>query len=324
MFSLLFKPFEFLLFLRNELYLSGFFRRCKPEGVKVISVGNLSVGGTGKTPTVLELAKILTSRGLKVAVLLRGYKRKSRGTLLVSDGKRTLLDVFEAGDEAYLYARLLKGVPVVVSEDRCRGAELLMREFSPDVLLLDDAFQHLRIERDFDIVLLTPKDLEDRVLPFGRLREPLSVLRLKGDYCLFSKTDKEPMLEELCRSLGKPFGYLNVKGYKLLNPRSGDVISPSELKGLKVGVVSALGDNTSFVNAVREVLKLSGIEPTEVKTYRDHHDYGDFTPSGVDVWITTYKDYFKLEKLFGGERFLVLERLIELPRSLIERLFQLL
>ena len=323
MLSLLSKPFEFLLFLRNELYLKGFFRRCKPEGIKVVSVGNLSVGGTGKTPTVLELAKILTSRGYKVTVLLRGYRRRTKGTLLVSDGKKTFLEVFDAGDEAYLYAKLLNGVPVAVSENRCKGAELLKR-FSPDVLLLDDALQHVRMGRDFDIVILTPRDLEDRVLPFGRLREPLSVLKLKGDYCLFSKTEKEPRLEELCLSFGKPFGYLKVKGYKLLNPRSGKSVSPSELKGLKVGAVSALGDNRLFISAVEKLLKPHGVELKEIRTYNDHFDYRNFHPAGVDVWITTYKDYFKLEKRFGGEAFLVLERLIELPQNLIERLFELL
>jgi tetraacyldisaccharide 4'-kinase len=184
------------------------------------------------------------------------------------------------------------------------------------VILLDDAFQHLRIERDLDIVLLTPRDLKDRVIPFGRLREPLEVLKERGDYCLFSKTEKPHRgLENFCSSLGKEFGYLTLKGFKLFDHRLGEVAF-SNLKGRRVGVVSALGDNQTFLKQVRELSQIYGFKITKVVQFRDHYDYGNFTPDENLLWITTFKDFFKLGE---RENLLVLEREFSLPQGLIQK-----
>jgi len=312
-------PYLWGVKLRNYLYRKGIFKTCRPKA-RVISVGNLSVGGTGKTPTVLHLAKHLKGKGLKVSILLRGYRRETKGTLLVSDGEKPLVGIRQCGDEAYLYAKLLKGIPVVVAENRCEGAKLLEKLFSPEVILLDDGFQHLRIERDFDIVLITPRDLKDKVLPFGRLREPLSVLKERGDYCLFSKTEKPHRgLENFCSSLGKKFGYLTLKGFKLFDHRLRGV-DFSSLKGEKVGVVSALGDNETFLKQVEELSQIYGFEITKVVQFRDHYHYKDFKPDQNLVWITTFKDFFKI----GGENLFILEREFSLPSNLlgeVEKLF---
>jgi len=321
----MFNPLEFLLerlvLLRNRLYLGGHLSRCGFESTAVVSVGNLSVGGTGKTPAVLELARYLTSKGFRVSILLRGYGRETRGTLLVSDGREVRLSVREAGDEAFLYAKLLRGVAVVVSEDRCRGAELLVREFNPDFILLDDALQHLKIRRDLDVVLLTPRDLKDRLFPFGRLREPPSVLRLKGDYCLFSKTEGANLqLENFCSSLGKEFGYLSVKGYRLLDPRLREVDFET-IKGREVGVVAAVGDNDSFFKAVKELGKRYGFKPVRFLGFRDHYHYRDTRLDDGLLWITTLKDFFKLRE--KNENLAALDRLIELPESLLRRVEKL-
>ena len=318
-------PFEFLLkrliLLRNKLYLNGTLKRCRFRETVLVSVGNISVGGTGKTPTVMELAKYLLRKGFKVSVLLRGYRRKTKGTRLVSDGREVYLDVFDAGDEAYLYANLLKGVPVVVSENRCRGAELLVEEFKPDFILLDDALQHLRIWRNFDIVLLTPKDLKDKLLPFGRLREPPEVLWFKGDYCLLSKTNgRSEELERFCNTLGKDFGYLTVKGYKLFNS-SLEEVDFENLRGKKVGVVAALGDNESFFNTVRVLGERYGFEPIEFLGFRDHHHHRDTYLDGNLLWITTFKDYFKLRE--RNKNLLVLDRIVGLPEGLLKRMERL-
>ena len=316
----LLNPYLWTVKIREELYLKGFLKRCRPREV-VISIGNLSVGGTGKTPTTLELVKFLSSKGVKTAILLRGYRRKTKGALLVSKGEKPLLSVKEAGDEAYLYASLLKGVAVAVAEKRCEGARLLENTFKPEIILLDDGFQHLAIERDYDIVLLTPKDLRDRVLPFGRLREPLSSLR-RANFCLFSKTPQPNReLENLCRKMEKPFGYLKVVGYRLLTPEGVEI--PFEtLKGEKVGIVSAVGDNKGFQNTLRGFAEKFGFHIRETLAFPDHYGYENVNLDPSLVWITTYKDLYKLMGKTEA-KLLVLDRRIELPRNLLEEVEEL-
>jgi tetraacyldisaccharide 4'-kinase len=144
--------------------------------VPVISVGNLSVGGSGKTPAVASLAKLLLAAGARPAVLSRGYARRdvTDGVLVVSDGRLVYEPVERSGDEPQLLARTLPGVPVLVSSDRYLAGMLACRRFGVTVLLLDDGFQHLELERDVDLLLVRPEDVLDTPLPAGRLREPLS------------------------------------------------------------------------------------------------------------------------------------------------------
>jgi tetraacyldisaccharide 4'-kinase len=156
--------------LRNELYDRGVLRSRRLQQ-PVISVGNLSVGGSGKTPFVIALGELLKARGIPFDVLSRGYGRKTRGVLVVElDGKAT-----DFGDEPLLTARRL-GVPVIVGESRYEAGRVAERKFQSQLHVLDDGFQHRSLARDFDIVLLTERDLFDRLLPSGRLREPLSSL----------------------------------------------------------------------------------------------------------------------------------------------------
>jgi tetraacyldisaccharide 4'-kinase len=137
----------------------------------VVSVGNLSTGGSGKTPFVIALGELLKARGIRFDVLSRGYGRKTRGVLTVEpDGKAA-----DFGDEPLLIARRL-GVPVVVGESRYAAGRVAERKFQPQLHILDDGFQHRSLARDFDIVLMTDRDFGDRMLPSGRLREPLSAL----------------------------------------------------------------------------------------------------------------------------------------------------
>ena len=138
----------------------------------MVSVGNLSVGGSGKTPFVIALGELLQARGIPFDVLSRGYGRKTRGVLVVEpDGSAA-----DFGDEPLLIARRL-GVPVIVGESRYEAGRVAERKFQPQLHILDDGFQHRSLARDFDIVLMTERDFDDRLLPSGRLREPLSSLR---------------------------------------------------------------------------------------------------------------------------------------------------
>ena len=137
----------------------------------MVSVGNLSVGGSGKTPFVIALGELLKARGVRFDVLSRGYGRKTRGVLVVdADGNAA-----DFGDEPLLIARRL-GVPVVVGESRYAAGRVAERKFQSQLHILDDGFQHRSLTRDFDIVLITERDFDDRMLPSGRLREPLSSL----------------------------------------------------------------------------------------------------------------------------------------------------
>lgn len=157
--------------LRNTLFDRGTLRSRRLNR-PVISVGNLSVGGSGKTPFVIELGTLLQQRGLSIDVLSRGYGRRTRGVRVVEPGGGAA----DYGDEPLLIARRL-GVPAIVGESRYEAGRLAEATFPSQVHLLDDGFQHRSLARDFDIVLLSPGDLEDRLLPSGRLREPLSSLR---------------------------------------------------------------------------------------------------------------------------------------------------
>ena len=150
----------------------------KPQRGKVISVGNITVGGSGKTPMTLFLANKLKANGFSVSILSRGYGRSnSKNSLLISDGKELLADLHLAGDEPYLMANSISDVPVAVASKRIDGAQLLIDRFDPDVIILDDGFQHLSLQRDIDIVLIDDRVTKQaRLLPHGPLREPLSAL----------------------------------------------------------------------------------------------------------------------------------------------------
>jgi tetraacyldisaccharide 4'-kinase len=144
----------------------------------VISVGNVAVGGRGKTPVVARIATLLVEAGERPAVLSRGYGRRDRvpGVVVVSDGTHILADLDRAGDEPLMLARALDGVGVFVSPDRFWAGSLAERRFGASVHVLDDGFQHVGLERDVDLVLVDPADEADRPLPSGRLREPLTTL----------------------------------------------------------------------------------------------------------------------------------------------------
>jgi tetraacyldisaccharide 4'-kinase len=170
---------------RNALYDNRLLRSRCLHG-PVISVGNLSTGGSGKTPFVILLGELLKSRGIRFDVLSRGYGRKTRGVLLVDPGGLP----GDFGDEPLLIARRLQA-PVVVGEDRYEAGRFAESRFGAQIHLLDDGFQHRGLARDFDIVLVTPEDARDRLLPGGRLRESLQSLQRADVVVLASGADAE-------------------------------------------------------------------------------------------------------------------------------------
>jgi tetraacyldisaccharide 4'-kinase len=230
---------------RNALYDRGVLRAQRLQG-PVVSVGNLAAGGSGKTPFVLLLGELLKARGIKLDVLSRGYGRKSKGVLRVDPGG--LPEHF--GDEPLLIARRLQ-VPVVVGEDRFEAGRFAEKEFGPQLHLLDDGFQHRGLARDFDIVLVTPQDAADRLLPGGRLREPLGSLRRADAVVLAS---------------GASADSFPLEGRLVWRVRRG--IVPQSVPPRPV-VFCGIARPQNFVLQLRA----ANIDPVAEAFYRDHHSY---------------------------------------------------
>jgi tetraacyldisaccharide 4'-kinase len=230
---------------RNALYDGGVFRARRLQGA-VVSVGNLSAGGSGKTPFVLLLGELLKARGIKFDVLSRGYGRESRGVRFVDPAGLPR----EFGDEPLLIARKLQ-VPVIVGEDRHQAGQFAESRFGPQVHLLDDGFQHRALARDFDIVLVTPQDAGDQLLPAGRLREPLSSLRRADAVVLASGASAQSF---------------PVEGKMVWRVRRG--IVPKDVPPRPVAFCG-IARPQNFVLQLRA----ANIEPAAEAFYRDHHAY---------------------------------------------------
>lgn len=262
---------------RRTLYRSGVFR-AKRLPRPVISVGNLSVGGSGKTPHVLFLAKWLTGLGLRVAVLSRGYRRRSRGVVWVSDGEGAQVSAEEAGDEPALLAASLPGAAVIVGESRYEAGMECLRKRDVDVFVLDDGFSHLPLERDVDILLVdgTTGLGNGRTLPFGPLREPPGHSRF-ADALVVTRCDvpdrKERVLSGLPFPAGRPAAASRMVPEALVG-RDG-AVSPIPEEGEDVAAFSGIARNERF----EETLKGAGFRVRVFRGFGDHHWY---TPADLE------------------------------------------
>jgi tetraacyldisaccharide 4'-kinase len=261
---------------RNALYERGAWKPRRLQG-PVISVGNLSVGGSGKTPFVMLLGEMLKQRGIAFDILSRGYGRKSRGLRVVDPGGSAR----DFGDEPLLLARRLE-VPVVLGEDRYLAGVTAEQQHGPQLHLLDDGFQHRALARDFDIVLVTPEDARDRLLPAGRLREPLHALERADAVVLVG---------------GASADKFRLAGKLVWRVRRG--IVPSNVPPRPV-VFCGIARPQSFLAQLRT----AGIEVAAEALYRDHHlyqekDIADLLrlkqQSGAGGFVTTEKDAINLD-----------------------------
>ncbi len=232
---------------RNQLYDRGILPARRLVG-SVISVGNLSAGGAGKTPFVRLLGELLKARDIKFDVLSRGYGRTSRGVLQVDPAGLPQ----QFGDEPLLIARKLE-VPVIVGEDRYEAGRFAEKKFGQQLHLLDDGFQHRGLARDFDIVLVTPQDATDKLLPAGRLREPLQALR-RADAVVLSGGAAEESFP--------------LEGKVVWRVRRG--IVPRNVPPRPV-VFCGIARPQNFVLQLRA----ANIEPAAEAFYRDHHAYSE-------------------------------------------------
>jgi tetraacyldisaccharide 4'-kinase len=271
--------------------------------VPVISVGNLTFGGTGKTPTVISLARDLVRMGRRPAVLTRGYKRLDDSQVIVV-GPNPRQTAAEVGDEPLEMAGRLPGVPVIVDADRARGGAEAQR-LGADVVLLDDGFQHLRLERDLDLVLIDAGDPwgGSRLPPLGRLREPLTALE-RADAVLITKVPAEwrPVVAEIEKAVGRIAPRLQVFVSRTLPSRvhvpGEGWREPEVLSGKRVLAFAALGRPEGFA----ETLEEAGAEIAVKRWFPDHHAYTDQELSDIveqattasAIPVTTAKDAVKL------------------------------
>jgi len=261
---------------KNRLYDAGIRKARKLRG-PVISVGNLSVGGSGKTPFVILLGQLLQQRGIPFDVLSRGYGRKSNGVLEVDPNGSPN----QFGDEPLLIARRLN-CSVVVGESRYQAGLYSEKKYGPRLHILDDGFQHRALLRDFDIVLLTAEDIHDRLLPSGRLREPFSSLN-RAD-AIVTATDMN-----FTPSTTTPIWRIR---------RSLELPDPP----LRPIVFCGIARPQQFIAQLRAM----GVEPVATKFYADHHPYTSADTSelaalrrqtGATGFITTEKDQINLGPL---------------------------
>jgi len=279
---------------------------------RVISVGNLTLGGTGKTPFVILLAELIRRRGCRTAILSRGYKGKYEGPCaVVSDGDRILMDPLQAGDEPCLLARKLKGVPVIVGRERWAAGRLAIDRFGTEVLILDDGFQHLALNRDLNFLLLDSLSPfgNGRLFPRGELREPLSQVR-RADALILTKG----RLDDKINNSGKRFMNLS-EGRPVFRVRyepeeikvwgQEKVLPCVNLKKKRILAFSGLARPESFEKTLREL----DADIVQLETFPDHYAYKGkdlerltekALRAGAEAMVTTEKDMVRLQDLSPG------------------------
>lgn len=286
---------------------------------KVIAVGNITAGGTGKTPMTIYLARELQQSGKRVAVVSRGYKgaaEKSGG--VVSDGKNLLMDAGRAGDEPFMMASRLKGIPVIVGKNRYQTGMRAIREFQPEVMVLDDAYQHLKLKRDINLLLLDHNRPfgNARLLPGGILREPLNALA-RADACILTRSPTEAdqaaagnrgELESILPNIPifeshhDPYFYMIKSGERALPDEITELSTFAVLeenKQRKVFGFSGIARNDDFQRTVGK----AGFIATGFIEFDDHYRYGpgdledverSAQNAGATCLITTEKDFVRI------------------------------
>ena len=313
--ALLFFPLSLLYggvtALRNVCYDIGVFKRLRVD-CPVISVGNITVGGTGKTPTVQMLVHVLLNRGKRPVIISRGYGRKSKGTVIVSDGRKVIASAAEAGDEPLMLAQNCRGAAVIVDADRVRAAKLAIERFQPDAIVLDDGFQHRRLARDLDIVVVRGKQPFGNgfCLPAGPLREPLTSLA-RADLLLVTGAEKEPL--PINASLP------TVKArYEMIDciSASGKAIAGRDLAGKRAVAFCGLGNPNNFY----QMMQSAGVNLCRLLTFNDHHSYAErdldminktAQDNQAELILTTEKDWVKLESARLDERWMRVRMVLE-------------
>jgi tetraacyldisaccharide 4'-kinase len=293
--------YAFVLSLRAVLYRIGLLKTHRLP-CPVISIGNITVGGTGKTPVTAHIARMLMARGLRVAVLSRGYGGSLEGqTALVSDGLKISLTPEQCGDEPFFLAEGVPGLAVIIGSDRFAAGQLAISELDPDVFLLDDGFQHLRLHRDLNILLL------DCVRPFGSgwtlpagvLREPKRAAG-RADLVVLTRCPEGALPQSPLP--GKPYCCARHELSDLVPLAGGEPFGFEELRGRNVVAFSGIAEPQLFLDGLRKL----GLQVIGSICFPDHVVYDEarlaevedlLKTTGADFAITTEKDGVKLGRL---------------------------
>ncbi|WP_435307473.1 tetraacyldisaccharide 4'-kinase [Sebaldella termitidis] len=290
--------------IRNKLYDFNILKAKKVENTTIICVGNITAGGTGKTPAVQYFAKKMLMENKKVAVLSRGYNGKRKeDPMIVRNEKEIYATALEAGDETYLHALNLK-IPVAVAKDRYSGARLLKEKYDVDVIILDDGYQHRKLFRDKNILLIDATNPfgGNHLLPKGRLRESLAGIK-RADEIIITKVNytgmqaAEPVIKKL-EKYNKPLFLAEHKEDYFYNQKL-EKFDFNVIKDKKVLLFSSIASPENFK---KSILKLGSGKLDEIK-FSDHHVYSDVEIDEIireakdyDFVITTEKDIVKINK----------------------------
>ena len=297
--------YAFIIWFRNFLFDKNIFKS-RLVNAKVFSVGNITFGGSGKTPVSIFLTNLLKQNGRKVGVISRGYGRKSRGYLLVSDGRKIFTTVEQSGDEIY-HTVLDCSVPAAVVENRAKGAERFINDTGVDTIVLDDAFQHRWIKRDMDILVIDQRFLiEDdffshNLLPTGIMRESLRSIS-RADVVIINRkfTEKKEIPGKRAKYFeGKKVFTGYYKAISFYDLKSKKELSLEEFEGQKSLVVSGIASPFSFLN----ILMKAKVDTQNKLIFKDHKRYtfSDiqrirqlFYSTNSHSVVTTEKDAVKL------------------------------
>ncbi len=305
------QPFSYLygavVAVRNMFFENNVLRSVRVP-VPVISVGNITSGGTGKTPIVELIAAMVRDAGKRAAIVSRGYGRLTSGFMLVSDGITVFAGADEAGDEAFQMAKKLRGVPVIADEVRTHGALLAIERCLADVVVLDDGFQHRALRRDCDIVLIDAlhEPWHMPMLPAGHRREPLSSLR-RADAVIVTKcapqTDRTALEHRVRQFTDAPVFTSSYAPVSCVERGSGESTPVSSLRNTTAVVFCGIGQPESFRHTVESL----GIRIASFHAFGDHHrftvrDLRELTQAmartGAGYLLTTEKDACRLDGLF--------------------------
>ncbi len=310
-----FIPIYLLIF-----YLKRSITRQKKFNIPIICIGNITTGGTGKTPAVIELAKILISTGYHPGIVSRGYHgTRSKEGAIVADGNKLLLTPVESGDEPFLVAKSLKNVPVAICSSRSKAINSLIDKFQVDTIIMDDGFQNNSVYKNISIAMIDATNpFGNRlILPAGNLREPEESLR-RSDLIIINNSElvSNKQLVYLTSKIkrisqGKAIFYSNYQNdflYQMKNPKSR--IQLSGIKNKKILIVTGIANPTAFATAIKKY------DPYYVSavTFSDHHVYTlkeikKFLKESdsFNLVITTEKDYVKMADFQFNEKFYVLK-----------------